>query len=289
MQLDSIQIDANGSSFFSGLAYSGEPMPDKEHGMVAIDLSTLTSKKSKIDLFIDHKIKGELALGSAEVEISNMIFIKKGEVYNHTDIPKSKSISALIEKKHPLQLSIGISGSLKKFKQATNINVNGKNQLVNAVMVNGKLNEVSFVTDPRDEASYAMKMSKEKQDIEYLEEINQPITLNKEAVAMSESITIELSKANAEIEQLKQENITLQKEKEAEKQASKIAQVKFAFSKFNLADELIADIALMSEAGQKAMLEREEASLKFRAESLQAQAGASDKQEQIKTFLGQEV
>jgi phage head maturation protease len=277
---DIVNIDNNGDVLFKGLAFSGEAV-ERYFGMLAIDLANARLMNSEVTLLWNHD-DSALPIGRASVSIDNEINVTSGVIYTDANIPNAGGLASLIKKGHPLQLSIGVAGTLSKFNSNEQKFINGKNQDVKATLTNIELQEISFVNTPADSNTYITKMNKQYSN-------NQPITLTKEAVAMSESVTIELSKANAEIDQLKQANITLQKEKETEKQASKIAQVKFAFSKFNLSDELMTNIALMSEAGQKAMLEREEASLKFRAESLQAQEGASDKIEQVKTFLGQEL
>jgi phage head maturation protease len=278
---DIVNVDDNGDVSFKGLAFSGDAV-ERYFGMLAIDLTNARLMNSEVTLLWNHDDKA-LPIGRASVSIDNEINITSGIIYNDANIPNSSGLASLIKKGHPIKLSIGVAGTLSKFNSNEEKFINGKMQDVRATLTNIELQEISLVNTPADSSTGITKTNKQYST-------NQPpITLNKEALAMSESVTIELSKAHAEIEQLKQANIDLQKEKETEKQSSKIAQAKFAFSKFNLSDELMADIALMSEAGQKAMLEREEASLKFRAESLQAQEGASDKPEQVKTFLGQEL
>jgi phage head maturation protease len=275
-----VNFDNSGDVSFKGLAFSGDAV-ERYVGMLAIDLTNAKLMNSEVTLLWNHDDRA-LPVGRATVSIDNEINITSGVIYNDANIPNASGIASLIKKGHPIQLSIGVSGTLSIFESRGQKFINGKNQDVNAILTNIELQEISFVNMPADSNTYINKMNKQSSK-------NQPITLNKEAVAMSESVTVELLKANAEIEQLKQANITLQKEKETQEQASKISQVKLAFSKFNLSDGLIADIALMSEAGQKAMLEREEANLTFRAGSLQAIDGASDKPEQVKTFLGQKA
>jgi phage head maturation protease len=278
---DITSIDENGDVLFSGLAFSGNAV-QRSFGMLAIDLYNARSVNSEVTLLWNHD-DNALPIGKASVSIGNEINITNGTIYNDVDIPNSSGIATLVKKGHPLQLSIGISGTLLKFNSNEQKFINGKNQDVSAVISNIILEEISFVNTPADINTYVSKMSKQYS-------INQEAqTLNKEAQAMTESVTIELAKANSEIEQLKQANIALQKELEQQKHESNITKVKFAFSKFDLPEVMLNDIALMSLDGQKAVLEREEQNLKLRAESLRPAHGASHSPEKVKTFLGMEI
>jgi phage head maturation protease len=237
LSAENFNIQENGSIVFSGLAYSGDSV-SRVFGDIAIDLANAKTINKKVNLLWAHD-QSAMPVGSATVEISNEIKIISGEIYNSEYIPNSQALSALINKGHALQLSIGVSGNLVDLKKPQEKVINGKKQNILAVLQDITLNEISFVNTPADSKTYIERMNAQFS-------LNQKIKSKKEFCMGEENNDIDVDALKLKIAKLEADAIL--KEKEANKK-----NVAIRFSIFNLSEKEINEISEAGEAIQNQM------------------------------------
>lgn len=270
----------NGDIKFTGLAYGGGVIDQwigNEISSCVVDLSS-TQFKDEVPIFWNHNDYG-MPIGRTSLEkIENKIYAS-GVIYRHKDLPESGIITALMEKKHPFELSIGGYSQIAERVGKDGVFVNGAQQYPEFVMQQVTIGELSIVNFGADSTTFA-KIAAKKQE--------QKEVLNMELEQKLEALQAKHDEVLSEKEALKSENATL---KAQAAEASVKAQ--FIEAGVQLADDEVKYFAAMSQEQLKIVLKHakpaEQPSKKIDASMLQKNVSLSKQIAeggQVDSFLG---
>ncbi len=258
--IDNKEIANNGNLIFSGDAYNGEPV-ERWYGILGIDLTNAKLLTNSTKILWNHE-EDSLALGKSDVVIDNQIKIVRGEIYNESDIKNAKGVIAQFNNNHPIQLSMGISGELLFLETMEQRLINGKLQIVDCIMQNITLKEISIVNTPADGSTFAVKMNagnnellniNKKHDVERLKQLSkgksnmtiehlqsQVTTLSSEKQVLLEqnkTLNNDVVHLQQKLTSLEQDKTNLANQIEVFKRKERINHIKDKFKDYNINNE----------------------------------------------------
>ncbi len=142
---------------FTALAYSGDIVPNYGYmGNIAIDLSSLINPADTVPLLRDHNSHDLNAIvGNGVLRLQDNALYIDGVLTEATE--SGKLVAALLQDKHPINLSIGIQASVRELKSP--MLINGKTLSVQHVFENATVTEVSFVAVGADRSTNATALN----------------------------------------------------------------------------------------------------------------------------------
>ncbi|HXU28378.1 MAG TPA: hypothetical protein VN698_14195 [Bacteroidia bacterium] len=251
-----VSIDEEtGNLKFSGMAFTGGAV-DRWFGILGIDLSNVSAYNkttSEIPLLWGHN-EYSAAIGRAKVSFNSNVKVEEGIVYNSDNIPYAKATIDLINQGHPIQLSIGVSGNLLQLEKTEERFINGKTQLVDAILVDVVLQEISFVNFGADNNTFVTKMNKEI--LSDVKEISKMTITQEQLNALTDTnttLSAKLSVAEAKNIQLAADNQVLADKVALLEQEQKYSKTKEKFASLKLSDEVLKTLASLGDEQQEQM------------------------------------
>ncbi len=137
---------------FSGVAYSGGLIPGYGWiGDCAIDLASMQVPTKPVFALLNHDV--EERVGKCEVRNTTTAIEVMGSFSQVTEA--GQSVAAEFGEGAPWEFSVGLNSEIEQFSKPTEVTINGRTLMVNAVFRNAKVREVSFVpagADPNTQA-----------------------------------------------------------------------------------------------------------------------------------------
>lgn len=146
---------------FSGVAYSGGVVPHYANiGDVVIDLSTLKLPRKALFALINHDPNQRA--GKLSLSLNNGSVCVEGD-FIRTE--SGKQVALEFSDGAPWEFSVGFSGDIEVFKEPRNIIVNNQDVMVNGLVRNASVREVSFVPAGADPNTSAVAFSYLNQEV----------------------------------------------------------------------------------------------------------------------------
>ncbi len=144
---------------FSGVAYSGGLIPGYGWiGDCAIDLASMQVPTKPVFALLNHDV--EERVGKCEVRNTTTTIEVMGSFSQVTEA--GQSVAAEFGEGAPWEFSVGLNSEIEQFSKPTEVTINGRALIVNAVFRNAKVREVSFVPAGADPNTQAIAFEKKE-------------------------------------------------------------------------------------------------------------------------------
>jgi uncharacterized coiled-coil protein SlyX len=151
---------------FIGTCYSGGVIPAFGYfGDTAIDLSTLKAPRKALFALVNHD--PDQRAGRCDISADGRQIQIKGSFMKTAS---GQSVAAEFAEGAPWEFSVGINAEPKVFNKPTEVEVNGQRLLLDTLMVNASVREVSFVPAGADPGTHAVAFAKAVKDLQMNED-----------------------------------------------------------------------------------------------------------------------